>query len=188
MHEAWTDEQEQLLRKMVSERKLTSSQMADELGKSRNAVIGKAHRLCLRPIGKKKRWEQSTAPRPPRPKGEGGITQRINGRRERTAQRLANHAFTNTAKLVPEPAPESATEPVAVEFVVPLAQRCTLFQLNDHTCRWPVGDPGTAGFYFCGGEQIEGLPYCAGHCRIAYRPVPSRTTPHPERAWFGKPV
>jgi GcrA cell cycle regulator len=41
--------------------------------------------------------------------------------------------------------------------------------LNEQTCRWPVGDPGSSDFFFCGGNTIAGLPYCAYHSRVAYQ-------------------
>jgi GcrA cell cycle regulator len=52
---------------------------------------------------------------------------------------------------------------------IPIAQRCTLLQLTSSVCRWPFGEPSSPDFFFCGGGAVEGKPYCAGHCRMAYR-------------------
>jgi GcrA cell cycle regulator len=46
--------------------------------------------------------------------------------------------------------------------------------LNDSKCHWPIGDPSSAEFFFCGGRTIEGLPYCGYHSRIAYQPAADR--------------
>src|SRR5204863_8999664 len=49
------------------------------------------------------------------------------------------------------------------------AKACSLFELQQWHCRWPVGDPSSEDFGFCGNMRIAGLPYCAAHARIAYR-------------------
>ena len=66
-------------------------------------------------------------------------------------------------------APPVTTEPSSV---VSLA-RCSLLELTHATCRWPVGEADAADIYFCGNRAVDGLPYCAGHVRMAYR-VPAR--------------
>ena len=71
------------------------------------------------------------------------------------------------------------TEPTPIENVIPIGQRRTLLELNEQTCRWPIGDPATAEFYFCGGNAVTGLPYCAYHSRIAYQPPAARRDKRP---------
>ena len=63
-------------------------------------------------------------------------------------------------------------EPELIE--IPVEQRKTLLQLTEKTCRWPVGDPGSADFFFCGGETVNELPYCSYHSRVAYQPLTDR--------------
>ena len=58
--------------------------------------------------------------------------------------------------------------PTIVDADIPLAQRRTILELNSGTCKWPVGEPGTADFFFCGGEAVNNGPYCAGHHARAY--------------------
>ena len=60
---------------------------------------------------------------------------------------------------------------------------CGLLELNDATCRWPVGEPGEADFVFCGAAPFKQYPYCVGHCLIAYRPDSAeRGESEPQRA------
>jgi GcrA cell cycle regulator len=63
------------------------------------------------------------------------------------------------------PQPQSEEQPIYN------GHRCSLFELTEEKCRWPIGNPGAADFCFCGNEPIRGLPYCVGHTRIAYRPT-----------------
>jgi GcrA cell cycle regulator len=70
--------------------------------------------------------------------------------------------------------PEIEPEPEVNENIIPIGQRCTILELGEGKCRWPIGDPSAADFFFCGGKTIEGLPYCGYHARIAYQPVDRR--------------
>ena len=74
---------------------------------------------------------------------------------------------------------EVDTAPSLVENVIPIGQRRTLLELNEQTCRWPIGDPATQEFYFCGGNAVTTLPYCAFHSRIAYQPPAARRDKRP---------
>ena len=62
----------------------------------------------------------------------------------------------------------------ATAEVVPLMQRCSILDLTERKCKWPIGDPVAADFYFCGARTADGLPYCSHHCRMAYQPVAER--------------
>jgi GcrA cell cycle regulator len=64
-------------------------------------------------------------------------------------------------------APEA--ERVVVDEPIHNGHTCSLFELSNETCRWPISTPGQADFCFCGNTPIEGMPYCAGHSRLAYR-------------------
>ena len=67
---------------------------------------------------------------------------------------------------------EVEPEPELIE--IPVEQRKTLLQLTEKTCRWPVGDPGSTEFFFCGGENANEQPYCTYHARVAYQPMTDR--------------
>ena len=57
---------------------------------------------------------------------------------------------------------------------ITVSQRLSLLELNEATCHWPVGDPSSPDFFFCGGKALSGLPYCAQHSRVAYQPAADR--------------
>ncbi|HWA60114.1 MAG TPA: GcrA family cell cycle regulator [Caulobacteraceae bacterium] len=144
----WTDERVETLKKLWLDG-LSASQIAKHLGGvTRNAVIGKVHRLGLsgraapsqptRPVFK--------APRPARPVV--------------TAQPSARRAAEPVVAAAPVPRP-----PVYVEE----PGTATVLTLGAHMCKWPIGDPSTDNFTFCGRRASEG-PYCVEHARVAYQP------------------
>jgi GcrA cell cycle regulator len=153
---SWTDERVEALKKLWAEG-LSASQIAAELGGiTRNAVIGKVHRLGL--AGRAKS-PASAASRPRKARAASPML-----RISRPALR-GNTALAQLYEMDPQQQHE------LVDNVIPLGQRRTLLELNDETCRWPIGDPGTPEFFFCGGQTITSLPYCAYHSRIAYQPA-----------------
>jgi len=156
---SWTDERVERLKKLWADG-LSASQIAAELGGiTRNAVIGKVHRLGLSARAKS---PSSAAPRPRKPRAAAHVL-----RVPRSSLR-GNTAFAHAFDLELEPEPE------LVDNVIPLGQRRSLLELTEDTCRWPIGDPGSSEFYFCGGPAMTSLPYCAYHSRIAYQPANMR--------------
>lgn len=157
----WTDERVELLRKLWTDG-LSASQIAAELGGiTRNAVIGKVHRLGLSGRAKS---QSSSVPRQRKPRASTQML-RVSRPAVRGNTALARlHAYD--LDVEPETAP--------IENVIPMGQRCTLLELSEDKCRWPIGDPGATDFFFCGGKTVETLPYCAYHSRIAYQPVNDR--------------
>ncbi|PKQ03506.1 MAG: GcrA cell cycle regulator, partial [Alphaproteobacteria bacterium HGW-Alphaproteobacteria-11] len=68
-----------------------------------------------------------------------------------------------------------ASEPAAQEErMLEPSQRATVLTLTEHTCKWPIGDPGRPGFHFCGRGADNGSPYCTEHARMAYQPAQAR--------------
>ena len=166
--QTWTDERVELLKKLWSDG-LSASQIAGELGGiTRNAVIGKVHRLGL--SGRAKA-PSSSVPRQRKPRAPSMFRAPRPMMRGNTA--LA-HAPAYDYDMVPEPE--------YVENVIPIGQRCTLLELNEEKCHWPVGDPGQPDFYFCGGKTNVGTPYCGYHGRVAYQPPAARLDRRPNRA------
>jgi GcrA cell cycle regulator len=157
---SWTDERVEHLKKLWSDG-LSASQIAAELGGiTRNAVIGKVHRLGL--SGRAKA-PSSTAPRQRKQRPQGHVFRTM---------RATMRGNTALAQALPSYEPEPEPEPE--ENIIPIGQRCTILELTDGKCHWPIGDPGQSDFFFCGGKSVSSLPYCGYHARVAYQPVTDR--------------
>ncbi|KAB2878652.1 MAG: GcrA cell cycle regulator [Pseudorhodoplanes sp.] len=160
----WTDERVELLKKLWADG-LSASQIAAELGGiTRNAVIGKVHRLGL--SGRAKN-PSSAAPRPRKPRHSHMV-------RVRSAMR-GNTALAYSYDV------ETEAEPEVIDNIIPIGQRRSLLELNENTCRWPIGDPAGPDFFFCGGTPVAGHPYCGYHVRVAYQPPAQRRDRRPAR-------
>ena len=160
----WTDDRVEQLKKLW-EAGLSASQIAAELGNiTRNAVIGKVHRLGLSGRAKS---PSSSVPRQRKVRPAQQMM-RIN----RPVSR-GNTALAQAFEVEAEP------DPIAYDNVVPMSQRLNLLQLNENTCHWPVGDPSSPDFFFCGGTALDSLPYCAHHSRVAYQPASDRRRNRP---------
>jgi GcrA cell cycle regulator len=164
----WSDDRVEQLKKLW-EAGLSASQIAAELGNvTRNAVIGKVHRLGLSGRAKS---PATAAPRQQRKTRPAQQMMRVTRPVSRGNTALA-HVFEV----------EMETDPVTFDNVVPMNQRLSLLELNEATCHWPVGDPSSADFFFCGGKALGGLPYCAQHSRVAYQPAGDRRRQAPKPA------
>jgi GcrA cell cycle regulator len=158
MDMSWTDERVELLKKLWADG-LSASQIAGELGGiTRNAVIGKVHRLGLSGRAKS---SSSGAARPRKPRAPGMMRVSRPSMRGNTA--LA-HAYEHDLEAEPE----------LIDNIIPMGQRRTILELTEATCHWPIGDPGSPDFFFCGGNTVNNLPYCSHHSRVAYQPVSDR--------------
>jgi len=143
--EGWTPDRVELLKKRWSEG-LSASQIAARLGGvTRNAVIGKVHRLGL----------AARVTRSPRTK---------------SARRTARRIFT-AGQFSVRP-PRLAVVPQMLEM--PPALRIDLLDLREMHCRWPIGDPQDNAFHFCGRQKATAIAYCEHHARLAYQPAVRR--------------
>jgi GcrA cell cycle regulator len=142
----WTAERLELL-KSGFEAGLSCREIAAEIGVSRNAVIGKLSRLNLT-------REESRPRRPARKRATKAPASKMTPRVQ----------YEMLAARYAEPRPEIPDEAIDDE------RRCSLFELSEERCRWPISTPGAADFCFCGNTPVEGLPYCPGHSRLAYQP------------------
>lgn len=147
----WTDERIAQL-KECWESGMTASQIAEKLGEgvSRNAVIGKAHRLGLKS-------------RPSPVKG---------GEEELVAAPAAAPETASPPRAEPaaraEP-PRAAAPAARKPAGKGKAARTTLLDLSEKVCKWPIGHPGEPDFHFCGKGSQPGFPYCTEHCLVAYQ-------------------
>ena len=154
---SWTDERVETLKRMWAEGQ-SASQIAKELGGvTRNAVIGKVHRLGLsgRAAPSKPARPAFKAPRPARPAAAAPAAPR----------RIAEPTAVAAAAPTPAPAP--------VRYVEEAPGTATVLTLGAHMCKWPIGDPSSDSFTFCGRRQDEGV-YCLEHARVAYQPVQTK--------------
>jgi len=141
----WTSERVAQLKQCI-DAGLSCSKIAAELGVSRNAVIGKMSRLRL----SRPKPAPARAASPKRALFRTGALARILARQQ-----------------VLEIAPP--LQPGACPIAILDGRGCQLLDLTPSQCRWPINEPGTADFCFCGSTKLAGLPYCLGHARLAYK-------------------
>ncbi|WP_029728592.1 GcrA family cell cycle regulator [Sphingomonas sp. UNC305MFCol5.2] len=213
---SWTEERIDTLKKMWDSG-LTATQIAEELGGvSRNAVIGKAHRLGLqsRPSPVKPNEPKAAAePAAPRPAAPAAPAPRAPAAVAPQAPAAPPSAAPPTTEAKPEsnapvlrsvgpggflrqnPGEQSAPiTPAPPRRLVPakpsdaIAGKTSLLDLNDRICKWPLGHPGEPDFHFCGDKVNPGFPYCVAHCGHAYQAqLPRRDRRPPPPLPFGGP-
>ncbi|TDK42204.1 GcrA family cell cycle regulator [Antarcticimicrobium luteum] len=186
---SWTDERVELLKKMWGEGQ-SASQIAKELGGvTRNAVIGKVHRLGLsnRSTGAapakaeaKAKPVEAARPQPaakpkPEPKPEPAPEAKP-AAEARPSLPARKQIIPAGQPLPPQPsANEISPEALAkVSEIEKKAKKLTLMELTERTCKWPVGDPATEDFWFCGLPVQPGKPYCEAHVGVAFQPMSAR--------------
>ena len=188
---SWTDERVEQLKKMWNEGQ-SASQIAKELGGvTRNAVIGKVHRLGLSNRasgGASAKTASDKAPAKAKPAAKPAA---------RKAAEQSAAAPSEPATPAVRPAPMSAARRAIIPAGQPLppqpsaneispealatqrevekkAKKLSLMELTERTCKWPVGDPATDDFWFCGLSVKAGKPYCEAHVGVAFQPMSSR--------------
>ena len=194
---SWTDERVELLKKMWSEGQ-SASQIAKELGGvTRNAVIGKVHRLGLS--------NRAGGPAAASPKPAAEAKPKPAAKPETVAEPTPEPTQAEAAEAAPS-APEAEARPAPAPLnprkqIVPAGQplppqpsaneispealakvsevekgalKLSLMELTERTCKWPVGDPATEDFWFCGLPAQPGKPYCEAHVGVAFQPMSAR--------------
>lgn len=154
---AWTDKMVEDL-KIMWKQGLTTGEIGKRLGVSKNSIVGKVHRLQLdarpSPIKKKDEETETSAAentaQPATAKNTGG--KKNEPRPEKTA--------------APAPVQPVAAKPLPIKKIVPGNVKLT--DLDNHTCRWPLGDPKDENFHFCGKKVKIGQTYCEEHSALAY--------------------
>lgn len=158
MSQGWTDERVDLLKKLWGEG-LSASQIAAQLGGvTRNAVIGKVHRLGL-----SGRSRSNSQPSSSRPKRSSRPSQSA-ARTTRSAQKQENSVTTSAA----------SSRTLISDLPEPVPMMISLLELTETTCKFPIGDPQTEAFGFCGNNARNGDRYCEYHCRLTYQPAADR--------------
>ncbi|WP_377508167.1 GcrA family cell cycle regulator [Octadecabacter sp. R77987] len=198
---SWTDDRVETLKKMWGEGQ-SASQIAKELGGvTRNAVIGKVHRLGLSnragsggnaAKAAPKTDAKSKAPAKPKaapktkaaPVAEPEVEVEDDGKPVMQTTAAAPRPMSAARRAIipagqplpPQPsANEISPEALAkVNAVERTAKKISLMELTEKTCKWPVGDPATEDFWFCGLPSQAGKPYCEAHVGVAFQPMSSR--------------
>ena len=186
---SWNDERVELLKKMWGEGQ-SASQIAKELGGvTRNAVIGKVHRLGLSNRTTSGGASESGAKAKPaakaasKAKAPAKAAAKSDAKAEPVAKDVPAAPVSRIKPIIPagQPLPPqpSANEidPAALAKVSEIekkAKRLNLMELTERTCKWPVGDPATPDFWFCGLPVQSGKPYCEAHVGVAFQPMSSR--------------
>jgi GcrA cell cycle regulator len=159
---SWTDDRVDLLKKLWQEG-LSASQIAGRLGGvTRNAVIGKVHRLGLSGRATTSRMKSS------RPRARAATARRAQQRPN--FRQLGNPALRNLYH-------QGDVEPYVPaheELDIPMGERKDLQDLMENDCRWPIGDPQHDDFHFCNRGKVPGLPYCEFHAKRAFQPPQAR--------------
>ncbi|SDY61351.1 GcrA cell cycle regulator [Jannaschia faecimaris] len=205
---SWTDDRVETLKRMWGDG-ASASQIAKELGGvTRNAVIGKVHRLGLsnrntddKPAAEAK--PAPAAPKPAKPKArpepkakaadedekaaeDPPVAEEVDDDEPRTMAAVPPRTGNNITALrkplmagqplPPQPsANEISPEALAkVNAVEKTAKKISLMELTERTCKWPIGDPATEKFWFCGLTVQAGKPYCEAHVSVAFQPMSSR--------------
>ena len=187
---SWTDERVEKLKELWTEG-MSASQIAKVLGGvTRNAVIGKVHRLGLSNRGPGTGEETKEAPAPkakaaakpapepaaekaepaPEPEEAAPVPAPVTvARRQPPAIRDATQPRAPGA-----PTPEEEAARATLAEIEKIAKRIDLLELTERTCKWPIGDPTDDDFAFCGLSAVPGKPYCEYHVAVAFQPMSSR--------------
>ncbi|MGR3485024.1 MAG: GcrA family cell cycle regulator [Paracoccaceae bacterium] len=208
---SWTDDRVETLKKMWGEGQ-SASTIAKELGGvTRNAVIGKVHRLGL---SNRATAAEAASPPPAEAKADAPAKRTPAARvapaapaeaapdtppepRTESAEPRTESAEPRTVSAEPPAPPMSAARRAIIPAGQPLppqpsaneisaealakvqevekgAKKLTLMELTERTCKWPIGDPATPQFWFCGLPVQQGKPYCEAHVGVAFQPASSR--------------
>ena len=192
---AWSDERVAVLKKMWLDGN-SASEIAKELGDiTRNAVIGKVHRLGLsnrdtnvsgagsginkavksvkrgRPVKLDKEPKKRGRPQKIKEPRDFQETTAVKGKPITTATGATKRANDSKPEVVSDLSEETLKNLLKIEMK---SKKISLMDLTERTCKWPIGDPATDSFWFCGHEAEPGKPYCKTHISIAFQPITQR--------------
>jgi GcrA cell cycle regulator len=183
---SWTDERVEKLKTMWGEGQ-SASQIAKALGGvTRNAVIGKVHRLGLSNRAAAKPAAPAPEVKLAKPAAPVAAAAAPAEPKVAPAERVIEAApppkpviQSPTARREPPPPTPAMVEDAArtaeaLAVMEKKAKRLDLLELTERTCKWPIGDPATDDFFFCGLPSQHGKPYCEAHVAVAFQPMSSR--------------
>jgi GcrA cell cycle regulator len=160
-HSVWTEPRIGYLRQRWS-KGASATRIARELGGgiSTNAVLAKVRRLGIIAVLPDRRRSQRSNRKGNLVASSHAIPDHLRATRTASPERPVPAWIVDAKPYVDNP---------GIDADIPRAQRRSFLDLSTHTCRWPVGDPASRDFFFCGAPPLVDKPYCAGHCARAYR-------------------
>jgi GcrA cell cycle regulator len=178
---SWTDERVEKLQELWNEG-MSAAQIAKTLGGvTRNAVIGKVHRLGLSNRGPNAKGEGEAEEAPAaeaakaEPQPEAASDPAPQPAAEVSVPAPQRPPSRDGVRREPAPMTEERLEVLAnLAELEKSARRISLMELSERVCKWPIGDPTDPGFHFCGLPAAGGKPYCPAHSAIAFQPMSSR--------------
>jgi GcrA cell cycle regulator len=174
----WTEETIEILKRLALEGR-SASLIAVALGAaSRNAVIGKANRIGIRLNGDGRGCARRSAPSGAYRLPSGAVSRPKPTPGEGSSAQALSH----------DPREERKPAWAFVEAEVGEMRRLRFEEIRQSECRWPLGDPRSGDFAYCGLTPAEGRSYCAGHCRMAYRPPGAGARERQKQRWSRIPA
>lgn len=172
---AWTDERIKQLRQLWSEGQ-SASKIAEKLGGvTRNAVIGKIHRLGLsnRSENSEKKIITKKRGRPAKVKNTDNFQEQLDNSKNKDFSKINSDKFDelHVDDLEDNKTILLDTTLANIAELEKNAKKLNLMELTERTCKWPIGDPATENFWFCGHPSEQGKPYCSTHVSIAFQPI-----------------
>ena len=182
---SWTDERVEKLKELWAEG-MSASQIAKSLGGvTRNAVIGKVHRLGLsnRGTGGGQPAEEAKPAKPAKASRAKAAPETKAAEPAAEEPKPAPAAVVRTPPVIRDatqprapglPTPEEQAARATLAEIEKMAKKLDLLSLTERTCKWPIGDPTEERFHFCGLPSVAGKPYCEHHVAVAFQPMSTR--------------
>ena len=155
---SWTKEQEQLAAELWRQGK-SAQEIALDLGRTRNAIIGKMNRLGIT----KNEFRKSS---------DTNEDESAEGHTDENIKKSSESDFNTDDNISEDSSTRYNDEGELQDSIIYTPgeeHRISLMYLTNKTCRWPIGDPSTRNFWFCGKPSESGKPYCTEHSDLAYQ-------------------
>ncbi len=175
-HMVWDDETIRLLRDLWTQGHSTA-EIGRRLGVSKNAIVGKAHRLELdgRPSPIRRDVMKPAADRPATyPRMAGPTLPPLPSAHVSTAAAPVAATIQLLRPVATSPRVVAAEQPLPAAPRAPMPSAPLQARRSAPSCCWPIGEPGTRTFRFCDDSSVPGKPYCDEHAKLAYVKIRDR--------------
>ncbi len=184
MSKAWDNNILKKLKALVG-KGLSTAEIGKKLGLSKNAVVGKLHRMGWNTGANDS--DAKTTKSVKKTETKRVAPKKVDKKAPISPVKKANVAASKTVKAKPAPKEKTIAKPVPKKTVghaiagkgISVHQRMVqhaleMANLKPNQCRWPIGDPDSENFHFCGQPVFVGKPYCYEHCKQAYQFTPPK--------------